>query len=385
MSRASRKRSKILRAMPRDAMTIIYTQGTYGERFPQTRQCIERVQPCADHVIINYDDFSDEQVKWMLDRGVKAFHHAWEDNFPLMRNQLLEHARAIDPHAWIITSDPDELFSESFVRDIRKILVELDRLGYTQVGVNSHDITMRADGKRDENISNFFKMLIFRLDAGQVYYLGVGMSQMVHETLCGDWRPVTLGREYFYEHIKYEYEVWERGMRNFYCGGGGNNVGATLPNGQPNVPWATLLAITAKLGLKRWRDVREYMRKGNIHPALKEWLIDHRNWNDVPDLASEVREGFKWYKWLHPEELSEFDSNPTSPPIGSWGEVREYVHQCYKDVLGRDSDEGGREFYAKAILEGRFKREDLPKVLRQSDEYKQKFGNHSGWAKVDLA
>jgi hypothetical protein len=362
-------------------LTIIYTQGSYGERFEQTKRCIERVQPHLDHVIIVHDDYSHDQVKWLADHGVKGFHHPWEDNFPLMRNQLLNHARDVDPQSWILTSDPDELFSESLARDIRSVLAEAERNGFNQLGVNSHDIDVKADGSRDEHVSTFFKMLIFKLDAGQVYYVGVGSSKTVHESLCGDWRPTTLPTNYFYEHIKFEHEVWERGMRNFYCGGGGNNVGAVLPNGQRNEPWFSLRAITDGLGLKRWRDVREYMRKGNISPQLRTWLIDHRNWNDVPDLASEVREGFKWYKWLHPEELADLNSTPTSPPTGSWGEVREYVHRCYKEVLGRDSDEAGREFYAQAILGGRIKREDLPNILRESGEYRQRFAD-ANWKKL---
>ena len=367
-------------------MTIIYTQGSYGERFQETKQCVERVQPHVDHLIIVYDDYSDEQVKWLLERGVKAFHHPWEDNFPLMRNQLLDHARDIDAHAWILTSDPDELFSESLVSNIRQVLAEAERNGFNQLGVNSHDIDVKLDGSRDVRVSNFFKMLIFKLDAGQVFYQGVGLERTVHETLCGDWRSTALPTEFYYEHVKFEskQEVWERGMRNFWIAGGGNNVGAVLPNGKPNTPWITLHAITDHLGLKRWRDLREYMRKGNIDAELKHWLIEHRNWNDVPEMASEIREGFKWYQFMHPEEIPGFESAPQPPAKGSWAEVREYVDLCYRQVLGRNSDDQGRETYTRAILQGTIKREDLPDILRQSDEYKQRFGMRSEWKTLKI-
>jgi hypothetical protein len=364
-------------------LTIIYTQGSYGERFEETKQCVERVQPYVDHVIIVYDDYADEQIKWLLNRGVKAFHHPWEDNFPLMRNQLLDHAREVDPHAWVLTSDPDELFSESLMRNIRNVLTDAWANGFNQLGVNSHDVDVKADGTRDLRVSNFFKMLIFKLDAGQVYYVGVGLCRTVHETLCGDWHPKALSTEYYYEHIKYEskQEVWERGIRNFWIAGGGNNVGAVLPNGKPNTPWFTLHAITDRLGLKRWRDVREYMRRGNIDAELKQWLIEYRDWNEVPEMASELREAFKWYQFLHPDELRGFESRPQSPIKGSWGELRDYVDQCYREVLGRNSDDQGREGYAQAILQGNIKREDLPNILRQSEEYKQRFG---GWRRIEL-
>ena len=355
---------------------IVFCQGSYFERAGQTEVCLKTVHNYVDRIVLIYDEtYPQSKIdEWKKAYAkLDAYFDPWKDSMPEMRNTYLSKLEEGD---WALVSDPDEVFDEHFLRNLRLLIENAERNGVNQLLINSHDVDEEEDGTLEEGVSDFFKALLFKIggDAGQVYYMGVGLSKNVHETLCGNWRPQVLPKEYFYRHYKKFHEVWERGFRNFWMGGGGNNVGPVLPNGQPNKPWFSLRAITDRLGLKRWGDVREYMRKGNIDEEFKRWLIDNRNWNDVPDMASEIREGFKWYKWLHPEEFAGLNSNPQPPLMGSWGEVRQFVHQCYREVLGRDSDEEGREFYTQAILSGKLKREELPNILRQSQEYK-KFGS----------
>lgn len=58
---------------------------------------------------------------------------------------------------------------------------------------------------------------------------------------------------------------------------------------------------------------------------------------------------------------------------GSDEELDYYVESCYLNILGRGADDLGRKSYVDLIKSGRMKRQDLPIVLRNSDEYKYRF------------
>ena len=50
-----------------------------------------------------------------------------------------------------------------------------------------------------------------------------------------------------------------------------------------------------------------------------------------------------------------------------------YVQKCYETILARSPDPDGKEHYTKSILTKYIKREDLPNILKASQEYKEKF------------
>jgi len=55
-------------------------------------------------------------------------------------------------------------------------------------------------------------------------------------------------------------------------------------------------------------------------------------------------------------------------------EIEKYVDQCYKDILGRPADEGGRKLYANAIIHKVISVKQLPDILRNSKEYQMRIG-----------
>jgi len=347
---------------------IVYIQATYLERKSQTLEGLRRIHDYVDRCVIvssePYEDWSE------LTQFQKAEYHQepWVDDFPAYRNKCLENA---SPNDWVCVADPDEWYSESFCHDVRRIIEEADKQDIGLLLINSHDFFETEDGKTEERISTFFKNLIFKYTP-EVHYEGVGIGR-VHESLIfpPGTKSATLPRKYYYEHHKTWLEEKERAFRNVWIAGGGNNAGTINPR------WTPLREITHRLELKTWAEARAYLRQGNIDKALLQWIIDskdQRGW----DWQNEMQDCFRYYKRLHPEEVEGYEIDPTlKPAFGSPPEVMEYVEKCYLEVLGRHADTGGKISYTNEILTGRIKREDLPKTLMLSEEYKLKFGGVS--------
>ncbi|MCW4049218.1 MAG: DUF4214 domain-containing protein [Candidatus Bathyarchaeota archaeon] len=347
---------------------IVGCVGVYGERIDQATVCIKRLRPHVDRYVVIVDGSVTEKQKQSLrDLGCEVYFHPWEDSMVKMRNQYLEKCQTDD---WIIVHDPDEWFCEKFCEDVREICEKAEKDDLALLLINSHDTTIKEDGSRDESVSDFFKNLIFQKKEGTSYE-GVGEVKEVHETLIipGLTKAVRLPKEeYWYEHTKYWHEVWERAARNVFMAGGGNNAGTRNPS------WRPLRDICDELGLDTWPKAREYFRKGDIDPRLKQWLWDNRF--EGFDFDHEEMEFGRWYfEYLYPEER-EFTDEVWEPvyeiPIGSPAELMNYVEKTYIELLGRHADQAGKEYYTNAILEGLLRREDLPDIIKQSLEYQQK-------------
>jgi hypothetical protein len=116
------------------------------------------------------------------------------------------------------------------------------------------------------------------------------------------------------------------------------------------------------------------MRKGKVDEKLKQWLIQALQ---VPatNYGTETRETAKWYFAMHRDEVTPeiMERIKTVPPMPQESEVEAWVTKCYFDVLGRHPDGEGKKVYTNHILAGRIKKEDLPKILMQSEEYREKF------------
>jgi len=346
---------------------IVYCMNFYEERMPQVKRCIQRVHPPSnyvDRIVLIYDDTVTEQSKqWLLNKGCELYYRKWDNHFSKQRNAYLDR---VNEGEWVIASDPDELFSLNFLKDARKILLDAERRGYNILGINAHDITTELDGSVTKTISTWFKQLIFKFEEG-VRYVGC-----VHETLLPGihgWRPMNLHPRYYYEHIKSMMEIKERGARNVFCGGGGNNVKERNPMYVELQQWAR------RHNIKDWADVRELVR---FHPhrwqkweELREIILKHRN-DSGWDWENESRDFFLWCKALHPREFESWESNPQPPSKGSPPEVMSYVEEQYLTILGRNADDIGKHNYTQAILSGQVQREDLPTILMNSDEYRQK-------------
>jgi len=343
---------------------IVGCVGVYGERVDQATECIKRLRPHVDRYVVIVDEsVTVDQKQRLRDLGCEVYFHPWEDSMVKMRNQYLEKCQTDD---WVVVHDPDEWFCKKFCEDVRKICEKAEKDDLALLLINSHDILYDADGSKKEVVSDFFKNLIFLKKEG-THYEGVGEVKEVHETLIipGLTRAVRLPKEpYWYEHVKYWHEVWERAARNVFLAGGGNNVGERNPS------WKPLREICDDLGLDNWPKAREYFRKGDINPRLKQWLWDNRF--EGFDFDHEEMEFGRWYyEYLHPKE-----AGPWAPVTvlrkGSPPEVMAYIEDQYMQVLGRHAEQEGKEYYGNAILEGRISREELPEILKRSLEYQQK-------------
>jgi len=350
---------------------IVACIGVYGERVDQAIVGIKRLRPYVDRYVVIVDEsVTEEQKQKLKDLGCEVYFHPWEDSTVKMRNQYLQKVQTDD---WVIVHDPDEYFNEQFCRDVRKICEEAEREGVDLLLINSHDILYQPDGTKSETASTFFKNLIFKKRLG-THYEGVGQAKVLHETLIiPNMRGVKKldPNKYWYEHVKYWHEVWERAARNVFIAGGGNNAGEKNPS------WKPLKEICESLGIKTWPQLREYMRKGNVDMRLKEWMWENRF--EGFDYDHEEMEMGRWYfEYLHPEEAKFPDGRVWKPVLevdpNSPAGIMKYVEKCYLEVLGRHADQEGKEAYTKAILEGRIRKEDLPDILRRSREYIEKEG-----------
>jgi len=345
---------------------IVYCMNFYEERIGQVKECINRVRPYVDRCVLVYDDSVREgSKKWLEEQGCELHYRKWDNHFSKQRNAYLDY---VNEGEWVLVSDPDELHSETLLKDLRDILYEAEKKGINILGINAHDITTELDGTVTKTVSDWFKQLLFKFEEG-VRYVGV-----VHETLLPGvhgWRPANLDKRYYYEHIKSMVEIKERGARNVFCGGGGNNVKGKNPMYVELHQWAD------KHNIKDWAEVRKLVR---FHPhrwdsweELRDIIIKHRN-DSGWDWENESRDFFLWCKALHPQEFQSLESTPQPPSKGSPPEVMAYVEEQYLKILGRNADDMGKQHYTDSILRAEIKREDLPKILMNSEEYKQKHG-----------
>jgi len=347
---------------------IVYCMTFYEERMAQVRKCVKKARPYVDRIIIVYDFSVSEQSKeWLITRGCELYYRKWDNHFSKQRNAYLDQVKEGE---WVLVSDPDELHSLSLLKDLRKICHEADKQGINMLGINAHDITTQLDGSVTNTVSNWFKNLLFKYEEG-VRYVGC-----VHETLLPGihgWRPANLDKKYYYEHIKSMVEVKERGARNVFCGGGGNNVK------DKNPMYDELHKLCDEYGIKDWPTLREVVRKGtweeikedSFFDKLRNIALKHRN-DSGWDWENESRDWFLWLKAIYPQAFKEWESTPQMPSKGSPPEVMAYVEEQYLKILGRNADDTGKQAYTEAIIQGKISREDLPEILRTSEEYKQK-------------
>lgn len=348
-----------------EAPKIVYCMAIYEERMAQVLNCLNRVRPYVDRCVIVVDDsVTPENVALLAQWSCRPHYRKWDNHFSKQRNEYLAH---VNEGEWVLVSDPDELHSQSLMDDLKTVVTEAEKRNINILGINAHDITTELDGTVTENVSNWHKQLLFRFEEG-VRYVGV-----VHETLLPGvhgWRAADLDKRYYYEHIKSMVEIKERGARNVFCGGGGNNVEDKNPMYVELHEWAN------RYSLKNWPLVRDFIRSyeqgiPSVWEELKAIIVRHRN-DSGWDWENESRDFFLWCKALFPQEFKEWESTPKPPSKGKPPEVMAYVEDCYKNTLGRHADTAGKEIYTKAILNGKIKREDLPKILKESPEYKMK-------------
>jgi intein/homing endonuclease len=153
--------------------------------------------------------------------------------------------------------------------------------------------------------------------------------------------------------------------RNLYIAGGGDNVGSL------NRYWVRLRQICSRLGIKTWNEFEEFVRRGTDDEEFHGWLKDALQ-APPTSWGTETRECAKWYFALHGEQITPEVRRliETRPALTPEIEAENYVTSMYFKILGRHPDEEGKRHYTQLILEGKMSREDLPKILMASDEYR---------------
>jgi len=233
---------------------------------------------------------------------IRFFIHPWKDNFPAQRNNYLTRAGEIASDGdWILAVDPDEVLDEPSFRALRQLpgVVTAKRERYARVGFRCRAVSLRGTDRVWTNEDDYWKGLFFRWHPTVRYtYHGLGA---VHETLSGADPFYMTGKHpefptLFYEHRKQQDVVWPRGVRNYFIGGGGPNLGSK------NHRWVEMRSIAARLGIQTWHQMHTYLIGGDIAPELKNWIVKYRRETGW-DGSSEQREWYKTYfRMYHPEE-----------------------------------------------------------------------------------
>jgi len=263
-------------------------------RLYDTMKAIERVKPHVDRVVIVDGGSNDDSLLTLRNyEGVELYIHPWEDNFSKQRTNYLRHAGEDNGGTdWILVSDPDELFSEEALKNMRK---EIENAGaYNMLGFESNSITMKGPKIVHHGHDKYWKSLLFKWNEG-IHYVG-----NPHETLIINGGHRVKNLPYRYYHIKQEGATWHRGCRNAFIGGGGDNVGERQKFWRP-----FLELVKSKTGIETWNEFDKYMIIGNIDEDIKKSFLEFKNETGYAG-ASEWREFYKtYYRCYHPEEEPE--------------------------------------------------------------------------------
>ena len=368
---------------------IAFCQCTFRRDWECTIKHIENWLPYVDYVIIIVDEtVSREEIEKVKERfnSLKLIikQVKFNDNIPEFRNHYVEECKRLGV-SWFVISDPDEWINELTRKDIRYLVEWAEANGYTQLGLNCReqfevvewlpfdklDLLKEYPGGYRE--SNYYKLLINKICCERFRYAGVGKTKSVHETWgCPVHRPRAfyLDKErYYYVHKKSAYDIWRNAARNLFIGGGGDNVGDL------NEMWVELRQICREIEITKWQEFEEFVTSGkSLPPKLIDWIKRALTWK-ATDYGIETRETAKWIIYHHRYLLKDPKikygvEHPPKPTRED--EVENYVRKCYIQILGRHPDRQGLENYKKLILAGKIKKEDLPGILRSSEEYMQK-------------
>ncbi len=372
-------------------LKVAFCQITFRRDWELTKQHIRDWLDHVDYVIIVVDETVPPEE---VEKTRKKFNSPkliikqveFPDHIPEFRNYYVEEAKRLGV-SWIVVSDADEWINEQTRKDIYKICSWAEEHGFTQVGICCREAFEPVEwlpfDRLDElkeypggyRESDYYKFLINKICCEKFRYEGVGVTKTVHE----QWgcpihkqRGVYLPKDkYWYEHRKSALDIWRNAARNLFLGGGGDNCGPI------NEMWMELRKICReKLGITKWKDFEEYITSGKpLPPELIDWIKRALVWK-ATDYGIETRETAKWIIFYHRYLLDDSDIKygvEHPPKLTEEDEVENFVRKCYFAVLGRHPDREGLEFWKKAILEGKIKKEDLPKYLRSSPEYQEKF------------
>lgn len=302
--------------MPDQPIQIVYCM-MQQDRLDSVKMNIERVLPHVDRAVIVDNGSVDGTRDWLrtLEPKVVPVFREWDDNFVEGRNSYVRKAGELANEAKatvLCVADDDEIYSDGLLQDLRAVVSEMYLSDLNILGIESQSI--ETDWKGDavvRKMDDWHKPLFLSWEPGLEYRHG-GVTAVHEDPFMPSgvrWTPLqNNGGRWFYSHVKRHGEIWLRGIRNAFAGGGGMNLGGFVPF------WKHFRSqVRECCGVENSNQFVKYLRAGEIHPSISQFFIEHRLigtrfdpreklWPTWPDGTSEWREGFlAAYVYLHPE------------------------------------------------------------------------------------
>ena len=278
-------------------MHDIYFCQMTQDRLSETAECLELYLPWITKAIIIDGGSIDDSIPYFrnwsqLEPKIEFHIHPWRDQFSEQRNNYLSY---VPDNSWVLVSDPDEVFLPETLQKLQKAIERAEEKGKDMVGFQCRSVSYKGPERVHESLDNYWKRLLFKK------YPGTKYAGQPHEHL--ENHPLQImDTNLIYEHRKQENVIWVRGARNYFCGGGGPNLGSSNPF------WQKLVSLCCdKANICGWHEFQKYCLQGNIDAAIKEEFVKYINLTEIfpgqTDGLSEMRECYKTYFRLwHPEE-----------------------------------------------------------------------------------
>ena len=257
-------------------------------RLEESKINIRRSAPFVDRTIVIDGGSWDGSVEWFnsqecKDLNVECYVHPWKDNPPEQRNKYLE----LIKDGWVLVLDCDELLEMPALYKLRYLAKDAENVGCDGVAFVAHDIQIEPEGGIYDAKSNYYNRIFFK-SSPMMKYIG-----HTHVALYRpDTRDKCMKTEYQYFHIKPWADVFFRACRNYWT------TSAVANNSNDSPVWQNFKAMTTRAGFQYFYQFAEYMKKGNIDQAFKDWFISNRE-----DENPEARSWFvSYFMFLHPEE-----------------------------------------------------------------------------------
>lgn len=278
------------------ALCIMGYHGNDGKAIDMIIESIGTIGREVNEIHIQGDDFTDSDINRFKDlerhvgKTINVWNEKWKDDFGDYKNKVIGHAGT----EWVLIFDHDEIPTKEMVENLKDIIKRSNRgSNYDIVGFDVVDI--RLDSKTGEKVYD-------NRNQGGKPLLHWNVPNPYHGTLhiwlkkgYYPWKHARVNTAY--KHVKYTDEELERSVRNVVLGGGGDAVK------HGNDLWVELNNVRDELGLKTWRQTKEYCEKGDIDDRMLSIFkrLDKKPWKD-----KELGDPLKWYMKLHPEEKERF-------------------------------------------------------------------------------
>ena len=159
-------------------MKITYCMMTLN-RLHEVIQCIQRVKPYVDRVVVVDGGSCDDTILTLRNwEGVELYLHPWNDNFSQQRTNYIKRAEGNGGTDWILVSDPDELFSEVTLQNMRDTIAQVGPR-YNMIAFESHSVTAKGDKMVNERQDQYWKPLLYRWNPG-IHYIGNPHEALPH-------------------------------------------------------------------------------------------------------------------------------------------------------------------------------------------------------------